>query len=447
MRISSEAWAKYQRAHAMLQGEAKQLLEEFFDSLPWDEDERGCLALLAQRAVELFNHYGLADATLSAAFYDEVMEMQGANVPQAVIPEHDMRFVERDVRGACERAKTRETAKSMSSAALSGHVKRAGVETMRTNAVRDRAMWAWVCIGDSCAFCRTLGSNGWQQASKAVLAGRHAEHIHDNCDCQFVVKRPGETLDIEGYDPDALRREYEYAGGKTSKDVINAMRRADYTPEKAAERNARRRELYAAEKAATQALTADAPSIGVEIDELVPCLRRRSDGEIVETYVTRVSGRDLRGYNKSSGWFVDWSTMDNVVMPDHGATEIYRLSVKGSDEPQGLVAIARPGSSGTYPMGMWAVANPKSQASRVGKENKEYDGIGGHLFAVMCEKSMEWGYDGELDGFAKTSKLLEYYLTPVEEGGMGGTWVGDLKFYIDEESARKLIELYNYERR
>lgn len=249
MRISSEAWAKYQRAHAMLQGEAKQLLEEFFDSLPWDEDEQGCLALLAQRAVELFNHYGLADATLSAAFYDEVMEMQGANVPQAVIPEHDTRYVERDVRGACERAKTRETAKSMSSAALSGHVKRAGIETMRTNAVRDHAMWAWVCIGDSCAFCRTLGSNGWQQASRAVLAGSHAEHIHDNCDCQFVVKRPGETLDIEGYDPDALRREYEDASGKSSKDVINSMRRADYTPEKAAARNARRRELYDQQKA------------------------------------------------------------------------------------------------------------------------------------------------------------------------------------------------------
>lgn len=429
----------------MLQGEAKRLLEEFFDQLPWDEDEEGCLALLEQAAVELVDSYGTADASLSAAFYDETMAMQGANVPPAELAEVDPLSVMGDVREAFEKAKSLETARSMSASAVSGHVKRAGVETMRDNAVRDHAMWAWVCIGDSCPFCRTLGSNGWQEASRSILAGRHATHIHDNCDCQFVVKKPGEKLEVEGYDPDALRAEYENAGSGSAKDHINTMRRADYTPEKAAERNARRRELYAKAKAEAQASGGDAPSIGVEIDELVPCLIRRLDGETVETYVTKVNGKDLRGYNKSSGWFVDWSTMDNVVMPDHGATEIYRLSVKGSDEPQGLVAIARPGSSGTYPMGMWAVANPKSQASRVGKENKEYDGIGGHLFAVMCEKSMEWGYDGELDGFAKTSKLLEYYLTPVEEGGMGGTWVGDLKFYIDEESARKLIELYNYE--
>ena len=253
MRISSSAWRKYQHAHSMLQGEAKRLLEEYFDSLPWDESEQRCLTLLAQRAVELANHYGLADASLSAAFYDEIMELQGANVPQAWVRTPNPEFVEQDVRDAVARATSRETAKSMSSGVLSGHVKRAGVDTMRANAVRDHAMWAWVCIGDSCAFCRALGSNGWQDASRAVLAGSHAQHIHDNCDCQFMVKKPGETLDIEGYDPDALLDEYADASGGSSKDHINAMRRADYTPEFAEQRNARRRELYAAAKVEAQA--------------------------------------------------------------------------------------------------------------------------------------------------------------------------------------------------
>jgi hypothetical protein len=248
MRISSSAWRKYQRAHSMLQGEAKAQLEEFFDSLPWDEGEDKCLTLLAQRAVELLNRYGLADASLSAAFYDEVMEMQGANVPLAAIPTPNTDFVQQDVVRAFRKATSRETAKSMTSSALSGHIKRVGIETMRDNAVRDHAMWAWVCISDTCAFCRTLGSNGWQQASKSVLAGNHAEHIHDNCDCQFVVKKAGETLEVEGYDPDALLAEYNDADGTSSRDRINAMRRADYTPEFAEQRNARRRELYAAAK-------------------------------------------------------------------------------------------------------------------------------------------------------------------------------------------------------
>lgn len=248
MRISNSAWRKYQRAHSALQGEAKRLLEEYFDSLPWDESEDRCLALLVQRAVELANHYGLADATLSAAFYDEVMELQDANVPPAAIPMPNVYYVQLDVTSAFKKATSLDTAKILTSSALSGHVKRSGIETMRKNAIRDHAMWAWVCIGDSCAFCRALGSNGWQQASRSVLAGNHAEHIHDNCDCQFIVKKAGETLEVEGYDPDSLLDEYTGMDGKSSKDRINAMRRADYTPEFAEQRNARRRELYAAAK-------------------------------------------------------------------------------------------------------------------------------------------------------------------------------------------------------
>lgn len=117
---------------------------------------------------------------------------------------------------------------------------------MKNAAMRDGAMWAWVCVGDTCAFCRVLGSNGFQYASKNVRSGRHAEHIHDNCDCQFVVKPEGESLEVDGYDPAALANEYSHSEGISSRDRINAMRRASYTSEFAEQRNARRRELYAA---------------------------------------------------------------------------------------------------------------------------------------------------------------------------------------------------------
>ena len=245
MQIPKRRWDKYTEAHRRVQQKAAEELAEYYDTLSWEGDELLAEQLLRQKATELAARYGIADATLSAGMYDELMEMWGADVPPAEVIEADTDYVSRDVQGAVRKARTHETARSMASGALAGHVKRAGVETMRHNAVRDRAMWAWVCIGDSCAFCRVLGSRGWQPASRSMVAGHHAEHVHDNCDCQIMVKKPGESLDIEGYDPDALKREYEDAGGKTSKDTINAMRRADYTPEKAAKRNARRRELYA----------------------------------------------------------------------------------------------------------------------------------------------------------------------------------------------------------
>ena len=245
MQISKESWSRYQRAHALLQDNAKYKLEQYFDKLPWGENEAASINALCNYAVELVQVYGLADGELAAQFYDELMAMQGATVRPAEIAAVDEDFVVRDVNGAVDKGTSSTAQKALAAAAVSGHVKRVGVETMHNAAMRDGAMWAWVCIGDTCAFCRVLGSNGWQEASRNVRAGNHAEHIHDRCDCQFVVKPAGASLEIEGYDPDALYAEYKSAPGRSSKDKINAIRRADYTPEYAEQRNARRRELYA----------------------------------------------------------------------------------------------------------------------------------------------------------------------------------------------------------
>lgn len=246
-RISARAWREYVDAHARIQEAARDELLAFFDTLPWGVDDDAALAALVDKAVEVANAYGIADATLSAGFYDELMAMYGANLPPAELVMPNPGFVAEDVADAVSKSTSLETARSMSGGKVAKHVKRAGVQTMRGAAARDGAMWAWVCIGDTCAFCRALGSNGWQNASRGVKAGNHADHVHENCDCQFAVKPKGASLEIEGYDPEKLLSEYLAADrGGTAKDKINAMQRADYTPEVAKQRNARRRELYAA---------------------------------------------------------------------------------------------------------------------------------------------------------------------------------------------------------
>ena len=244
-RVSASAWREYVEAHARVQSAARNELVAFFDTLPWGVDDAAATAVLVEKAVEIARLYGIADATLSAAFYDEVMEMFGAVLPPADVLAPSPQFVAQDVADAVSTAKSAESARTLAGGAVAGHVKRAGVETMMGAAQRDGAMWAWVCIGDTCAFCRALGSNGWQYASRSVRAGNHAEHIHDGCDCQFMVKPKDASLDIDGYDPEKLLNEYLAAdSGGTSKDKINAMRRAAYTPEAAKRMNARRRELY-----------------------------------------------------------------------------------------------------------------------------------------------------------------------------------------------------------
>ena len=98
--------------------------------------------------------------------------------------------------------------------------------------------------GDTCPFCITLASNGWQKASQKLLKGGHAEHIHANCDCEFAVRFRSDTT-VAGYDPDKYYRQYREAGGD-----INKMRRIDYAANR--ERiNAQKRAAYAARKLST----------------------------------------------------------------------------------------------------------------------------------------------------------------------------------------------------
>lgn len=120
-------------------------------------------------------------------------------------------------------------------------VKRAGADTTLKNAVRDGAEWAWVPHGDTCPFCITLASNGWQKASSKVLKGGHADHIHANCDCEFAIRFDHNTT-VAGYDPEKYLAQYNAAGGD-----INKMRRIDYAARKDAI-NAQKRAAYAARK-------------------------------------------------------------------------------------------------------------------------------------------------------------------------------------------------------
>jgi hypothetical protein len=99
------------------------------------------------------------------------------------------------------------------------------------NAIRDGAEWAWIPHGETCAFCITLASRGWQRASKKALRGGHAEHIHANCDCTYSIRFDSRTS-VAGYDPDKYRAMYNSTSG-SPEDKINAMRRAAYAEHKA----------------------------------------------------------------------------------------------------------------------------------------------------------------------------------------------------------------------
>lgn len=188
-------------------------------------------------AAALADKYGEAAAAATCDMYDAVAAAQGVSVPPAEPARTpSLQEVKDVIEYALDQAPTTVPAKT---GAL---VKKTSTRTMRKNAARDGAKMALVPSGDGCAFCKMLGSRGWEDArsSKSFEA-----HLHAHCRCEYVV-RFSDNLEVEGYDPDALYEEY-LAGGDSSQERMNAMRRT-YRADHKDEINAQKRAAYAAQK-------------------------------------------------------------------------------------------------------------------------------------------------------------------------------------------------------
>jgi hypothetical protein len=192
---------------------------------------------LLDYAYALSQHYGQAIGALACRMYEATAAAQGTMIPTAEVAElPEYGEVAKAVKG------TQKKSPNNIPGTIARLVKQVGADTTLKNAERDGAQFAWVPHGDTCAFCITLASRGWQYMSKSALRNGHAEHIHAHCDCEYAVRFDGEST-VDGYDPDKYLEEYYDSNGD-----INKMRRKRYAQNKDAI-NARKRELYASKKA------------------------------------------------------------------------------------------------------------------------------------------------------------------------------------------------------
>ena len=231
MQITAKTWNEYITRLSRLNQKAGQLMRQYIDT-----HGTGDADALITYAAALVTKYGEGSAELACQMYDALAEAANAGVPAAEPAEPaDYGEVARMVNA------TKNQNPANLPNGVSRLVKRTGADTTLKNAVRDGAEWAWVPHGDTCPFCITLASNGWQKASSKVLKGGHAEHIHANCDCEFAIRFDHKTT-VAGYDPDKYLAQYNAAGGD-----INKMRRVNYAANK--ERiNAQKRAAYVARK-------------------------------------------------------------------------------------------------------------------------------------------------------------------------------------------------------
>ena len=228
MQITANAWNEYITRLSRLNRKAGQLMRQYIDTHGTGDGDA-----LITYAAALVTKYGEGSAELACQMYDALAEAANAGVPAAE-PAAPADYGE--VARMVNATKNQNPANLPNG--VSRLVKRAGADTTLKNAVRDGAEWAWVPHGDTCPFCITLASNGWQKASSKVLKGGHADHIHANCDCEFAIRFDHNTT-VAGYDPEKYLKQYRDAGGD-----INKMRRIDYAARKDAI-NAQKRAAYA----------------------------------------------------------------------------------------------------------------------------------------------------------------------------------------------------------
>lgn len=228
MQITARAWNSYIAQLARINNKTGQLMADYIAT-----HGTGDTGALIDYAYALVTKYGEGSAALAAQMYDELAALQNARVP----PAEPAQTAQYDEVAKMVQA-TRNSPPQMQQG-VSRLVKRAGADTTLKNALRDGAEFAWVPHGDSCAFCLTLASRGWQRASQAAIKGGHAEHIHASCDCEYAIRFDSRTS-VAGYDPDEYLRRYREAGSD-----VNALRRVEYAKNK--ERiNAQKRAAYAA---------------------------------------------------------------------------------------------------------------------------------------------------------------------------------------------------------
>ena len=171
----------------------------------------------------------------------------------------------------------------------------------------------------------------------------------------------------------------------------------------------------------------DNMGLSIEIDNFTPCLVNIKTGKIVNTKYSVAQASELKNLKKA-GWNFNWSAKDLAN------TDIYKLTLENDGNIQGLIAVT------DFPKDKALYINLAESAPHNIGRTKQYEGVGGHLFAIAAKESLDKGYGGFLFLDAKNIDLVQYY-----QNKFGATLLGmphPYRMYIDEINANKLLEIY-----
>ena len=225
-KVSKKVWKRYSEGLDRVNAKAKELIEQYINTHDITTDDGR--AELIRYAHGIATKYGEAAAEYACQMYDAVTALEGETLPPAE-PAETATYSEtaKAVNGTLKYVLAAE----MVGTAVGRLVKMAGQDTTLKNAIRDKAYFAWIPEGDTCAFCLMIAAEGWKRATAAALAGGHADHIHGNCNCAYAIRHESST-EYAAYDPGKYQAIMDDAEGSTEEEKFNSIRRANYAEHK-----------------------------------------------------------------------------------------------------------------------------------------------------------------------------------------------------------------------
>lgn len=246
--------------------------------------------------------------------------------------------------------------------------------------------YTFLALGDACGICKELNDKHFYV--KDMMPGTNAPPMHPNCRCSTSAYEDSEEYDkwLEHLEKGGTTEEWEKLKNSSKNGKIK-----------------------------------------LGIDELTPCLRRMKDNKIVDTEVVKISPSKA----DFSDWEFDW------MLPETMGYKVYGIKANGDNRIQGMIALKKDQTN--YAMHVDVVeAAPFNNPHNKKYVKKEYNGVGGHLFAEAVKQSYKEGYGGAVYFTAKTNLIEHYqkelgaYVINPREGTM----------FIDEVAAKKLFDRY-----
>lgn len=302
------------------------------------------------------------------------------------------------------------------------------------------------------ANCRHIRFPFVDGVSERTYTDKALEHIDDGHDCTYegrhytAYEATQKQREIERTVRKLKRREISYkAAGLSDEATATGVRRrrlekkyrefskAAGLPEQknrmhVYQNNQNKRSILKSVNNDVNINTGDvALKVDIEIDRFTPCLVDNRTSEIVQTTYTLADKQDLKDLQKS-GWLFNWN--DDTL----SKSDIYKLTIKDDSEIQGLLAIEENKRNLAVHISL-AESAPHNKG-----KSKMYDGVGGHLFAIAAQKSVDAGFGGFLYLEAKNMDLVNHY-----RDKFGAILIGrphEYSMIIDEDAAIMLLNEY-----